>query len=108
MIHKENTICLFVFTFATIFINFKKAKKTMRKFTKIFLALLALCCMVGVQSVNAATKKVYATLSLEPKHLEQILEETQMLLSEVISILLKLEMNGFVRETTKNCYIRTQ
>ena len=53
-------------------------------------------------------KKVYATLSLEPKHLEQILEETQMLLSEVISILLKLEMNGFVRETTKNCYIRTQ
>ena len=35
----------------------------MRKFTKIFLALLALCCMVGVQSVNAATEKVYATFA---------------------------------------------
>ena len=33
----------------------------MRKFTKFFFALLVLCCMAGVQSVNAATEKVYAT-----------------------------------------------
>ena len=33
----------------------------MRKFTRIFLMLLAWCCIAGVQSVNAATEKVYAT-----------------------------------------------
>ena len=33
----------------------------MRKFTKFFFALLVLCCMAGVQSVNAATEKVEAT-----------------------------------------------
>lgn len=32
----------------------------MRKFTKFFFALLVLCCMAGVQSVNAATEKAYA------------------------------------------------
>lgn len=58
--------------------------------------------------LDHSQKKVYATLSFEPKHLEQILEETQMLLSEVIGVLFQLEMDGFVRETTKNCYIRTQ
>ena len=35
----------------------------MKNFTKFIFALLAFCCIAGVQSVNAATEKVYANLN---------------------------------------------
>ena len=36
-------------------------------------------------------KRIYSALSLEPKHLEVILKETGLLLTELISYLLKME-----------------
>lgn len=51
-------------------------------------------------------KRIYSALSLEPKHIEVILKETGLLLTELISYLLKMELDGFVRQTAPNYYVR--
>lgn len=56
--------------------------------------------------LDSPEKIVYANLSLMPKHLNEILAETKMLMSDVIGILVKLELDGFVRQTSPNCYVR--
>lgn len=56
--------------------------------------------------LDSPEKIVYASLSFEPKHLDEILAETRMLMSDVVAILLKLELDGFVQQTSRNCYVR--
>ena len=48
--------------------------------------------------------KVYACLDLRPKRLENILEECPLPFSEVLGILMDLEIKGLVAEATRNTY----
>lgn len=57
--------------------------------------------------LDSTEKIVYANLSLVPKHLDEILRETNLLMSDVVSILLKLELDGFVRQTTQNYFVQS-
>lgn len=57
--------------------------------------------------LDSMEKIVYASLSLMPKHLDEILRETNLLMSDVVGILLKLELDGFVKQTTQNYYIQS-
>lgn len=56
--------------------------------------------------LDSKEKIVYASLSLVPKHLDEILGKTQLIMSEVMAILVKLELKGYIKQTTKNYYIR--
>lgn len=56
--------------------------------------------------LDSVEKIVYASLSLVPKHLDEILRETNLLMSQVVGILLKLELEGFIRQTGKNYYVQ--
>lgn len=49
-------------------------------------------------------KIVYAILSLEPKHIDEIIFETKLNRSEICEILYDLENKGFIKETVKNYY----
>jgi len=51
-------------------------------------------------------KIVYDCLSLDPKTVEQILNETNFTVSEVIGILYRLELNGYIKQVVRNHYIR--
>ena len=57
-------------------------------------------------SMTASERQIYKVLSLEPKHLNQILEDTELLMTEVIELLLKMELEGMIKQTSQNCYIR--
>lgn len=48
---------------------------------------------------------VYASLCLEPKHLEEIASDTGLPLPVLTEQLLLLELRGLIRQTSKNCYI---
>lgn len=50
------------------------------------------------------SKIVYSCVSLEPKHLEEILEETKMPIDTLMEQLLFLELNGFIKQTRTNYY----
>lgn len=56
--------------------------------------------------LDTPEKKIYAALSLEPKHIDQIMLETNMVMTQVIELLLKMELDGYVRQPMKNYYIR--
>ncbi|MFQ9510415.1 MAG: DNA-processing protein DprA [Lachnospiraceae bacterium] len=57
------------------------------------------------QKVLAKEEKIiYACLSLEPKHIEDILLETGFPVSQVTAILLKLELKGYIDQPLKNYY----
>lgn len=49
-------------------------------------------------------KKVYSCLSLEPKYIDYIIEETGYNVQETISILFGLETKGLIKQTVKNYY----
>lgn len=49
---------------------------------------------------------IYSCLSLEPKHVDIIIEETKLSFSNVISILIQLELEGMVVQPIKNYYTR--
>lgn len=51
-------------------------------------------------------KIVYDCLSLDPKNIEEIINITNFTVSEVISILFRLELNGYVSQIVKDYYIR--
>ena len=53
-------------------------------------------------------KSVYSCMSLQPKHVNELLTETGMELQQLLSVLLSLELKGIVRENTKNYYIVNQ
>ncbi|MDF2944521.1 MAG: hypothetical protein K0S01_3379 [Herbinix sp.] len=50
-------------------------------------------------------KIVYASLCLEPKHIEEIAIQTGLSLDLLMEQLLLLELRGFVRQTMKNYYV---
>lgn len=50
-------------------------------------------------------KIVYASLSLQPKHIGQIAEDTGIPLSELAYLLLELEIRHYIKQTAKNYYI---
>ncbi len=52
--------------------------------------------------------KVYACLDIQPKRLENILEECPLSFSEVLGILMDLELKGYVAEATRNTYYVTR
>lgn len=52
-------------------------------------------------------KMVYSCLDLTPKHLENIIEKTGLEYSEVISIVLDLEMRGYIKQISGNYYIKS-
>jgi len=51
-------------------------------------------------------KIVYACLDLEPRHIEQIVLSTGMLQEDVLPVLMRLEMKGYVRQPVKNYYVK--
>lgn len=51
-------------------------------------------------------KLVYSRLDLQPKHLSHLAEETGMPVPELINKLIIMEMQGIVREVSKNYYIK--
>jgi len=51
---------------------------------------------------------VYSELDLYPCSLDDLVTKTGLSLSNVIEILLELELEGLIEETSKNCYVRIQ
>lgn len=49
-------------------------------------------------------KIIYSCLGLEPKHLEWILSETGLSVNRVMSVLLQLELKGYISQPRKNYY----
>lgn len=52
-------------------------------------------------------QKVYKTLSLEPKSIDEILEEAQLSTAELMVILTSLELQGIIRQLPQEKFIRT-
>lgn len=50
-------------------------------------------------------KIVYANLSYNPKHINEIMMDTKFSLSEVMDCLISLELKGYIKQTMKNFYI---
>jgi DNA processing protein len=47
---------------------------------------------------------VYSSLDLTPKSLDMILNETKMTVSDLLDVLMQLQLRGFIREISKNYY----
>lgn len=56
--------------------------------------------------LSANEQRVYDCVTLEEKHISTILDESNMIMAEAISLLVKLEMKGVIRQSVKNYYIR--
>ena len=50
-------------------------------------------------------KIVYACLSLRPKHMEELQEETELSLPELTSLLFDMEMKHYIKQPLKNYFI---
>ena len=50
-------------------------------------------------------KIVYACLSLRPKHIEELQEETSISLPELTSLLFDMEMKHYIKQPLKNYFI---
>ena len=57
--------------------------------------------------LDSAEKIVYASLSLVPKHVDDIIADTNLLISQVLSILLKMELDGFIKQTAPGYYVQS-
>ncbi len=78
--------------FSEKFSEFLKPRNTKNKnFEKILLA--------------SQEKIVYACLSLRPKHMEELQEETGMELPELTSLLFDMEMKHYIKQPLKNYFI---
>lgn len=64
------------------------------------------CMKKNNKLLDSKEKIVYACLSFMPKHLNEILKENSMLMTQVMEILFKLEMKGFIKQPEKNYYIK--
>lgn len=51
-------------------------------------------------------KKVYACLSLHPKHMEELAQELALALPELSCVLFQMEMKHYIRQVGKNYYIK--
>ncbi len=57
------------------------------------------------KKLESAEKLVYSCLDLYPKNLQQLVSETKLNMKEVLESLVSLELQGYVREISKNYYI---
>ena len=55
--------------------------------------------------LESGEKLVYSCLGLYPKNLDQLVSETKLNIKEVLEKLVSLELQGYVREISKNHYI---
>ncbi len=62
---------------------------------------------VASACLTAKEQVVYDCISLEEKHISIILEESRLLMSDTMSLLLKLEAKGMIRQNIKNYYTRS-
>lgn len=58
--------------------------------------------------LESAEKLVYSCLCLRPLHIEEILSRTNLPIQELMNHLISLELQGYVREVTKNYYVRNK
>ena len=49
---------------------------------------------------------VYSRLDLYPRNVSSLIEETALSANEVVEVLVSLELKGYVREVSKNYYIK--
>lgn len=52
-------------------------------------------------------KIVYSKLSFLPKHMNELVEETKLSISELSETLIKLELNNYIKQTRTNYYVLT-
>lgn len=50
-------------------------------------------------------KMLYCCIGFEPKHVNKLLDETGMDIQKMLSLLLSLELKGYIKENTKNYYV---
>ncbi len=62
---------------------------------------------VGMDSLSDVERKIVGILSLQPKHVDQVIQESELSVGEVTSALTMLEMNGIVKRVPGNAYVRT-
>lgn len=55
-------------------------------------------------ALDKTKEKVYSCLHLEPKYIETIIDEAGLSYGEVLEILVELEMDGIIKQTSKNYY----
>ena len=55
--------------------------------------------------LESAEKLVYSCLGLYPKDLDQLVRETKLDIKALLEKLVSLELQGYVREISKNHYI---
>lgn len=57
-------------------------------------------------SLETSEKLVYSCLDLYPQNLEEIIGKTKLSVSELLNILVGLELKGIIKEVSKNYYVR--
>ncbi|MEG0812324.1 MAG: DNA-processing protein DprA [Clostridium sp.] len=51
-------------------------------------------------------KKVYSCLDLQPRHIEEVVNQSKLSAAECMTVLLKLELDGYVSQTANQYYVR--
>jgi len=62
---------------------------------------------VKPDSMSDEEKDIYKTLTLEPKHINQVITECGIETRRVIQLLLNLELNGRIEQLPGSCYVRS-
>lgn len=80
---------------------------------EMVLEVLNIDCLEGSEKITKNKKvlesgenMVYSRLGLYPKNLSQLTEETMLPANEVLERLVSLELKGYIREVSKNYYIK--
>ena len=58
--------------------------------------------------LESTEKLVYSCLDFEPRSLNQLLEKTKLQISTLLDYLVKLQLKGYVREVSKNYYVKVK
>ena len=61
---------------------------------------------VSYTHLESGENMVYSRLGLYPKNLSQLTEETKLPANEVLERLVSLELKGYIKEISKNHYIK--
>lgn len=56
--------------------------------------------------LETSEKLVYSCLDLQAKNIQQIFDETKLPIQELISVLISLDLKGYVSEVSKNNYVK--
>ncbi len=59
------------------------------------------------KNLESAENMVYSCVGLFPKNVTQLMESTSLESNELLEILSKLQIRGFIKEISKNYYVRT-